>query len=157
MPLEDDIHGPSVKFHPALVFLACTIAAYGGHRLWPIRIEILLGYEDVGTAVMVVGVCIVILAQLPLRLAKTNIDPRKPTTKIVSTGLYAYSRNPIYMALCLISTGIGIRANSLIMILSVIPLAVLLYWAAIRKEEAYLERKFSDEYLRYKNKVRRWL
>jgi len=55
------------------------------------------------------------------------------------------------------SIGIGIRANRLIMILCVIPLAGMLYWAAIRKEEAYLERKFGDEYHQYKNKVRRWL
>ena len=47
--------------------------------------------------------------------------------------------------------------NSFWVLISFIPSAILVYYVAIKQEERYLERKFGDEYLLYKNKVRRWL
>jgi protein-S-isoprenylcysteine O-methyltransferase Ste14 len=63
----------------------------------------------------------------------------------------------MYVALCFISIGIGIFFNSIWILLSFMPSAVIVYYIAIKKEEAYLEEKFGEEYVRYKNNVRRWL
>ena len=116
-----------------------------------------MGVSKNRSGIATLGIFIILLAHYSLKRAGTNIEPTRPTTKIVSTGIYAFSRNPIYTALCLILMGIGIRENSVIILASIIPFMVMLYWAVIQKEEMYLERKFGEEYLQYKNRVRSWL
>jgi len=116
----------------------------------------LSGFKYIGVVVVMLGICITILARLSFKRAETNVAPWKPTTKIVSTGIFAYTRNPFYVAFCLISIGIGTFFNSIWILLSFIPSAVIIYYTAIKKEEAYLEEKFGEEYVHYKNKVRRW-
>ena len=157
MNIENDEKGAAVKFPPPLVFLIFLLAAYGVQHFWPIGIGISSGFKYIGVGVIMLGVCIVILASLSFKRAKTNIEPWKPTTKIISTGIYAYSRNPIYVGFFLILIGIGIFLNSFWILISFIPSAVLIYYIAIKKEEVYLEKKFGEEYIHYKNKVRRWV
>ena len=106
---------------------------------------------------MVVGVGVAIVVNSSFNRVGTAIEPWKPTTAIVTKGIYAWSRNPIYLGFCLINAGIGIANNSFWIFISFIPAAILLYHVAIAKEEAYLEKKFGDEYLAYKKKVRRWI
>lgn len=111
----------------------------------------------IGVAVVLFGFSLIVLVIRSFKRVETNIEPWKPTTKIVSTGVFAYSRNPVYAAFCIISIGVGIILNSIWILLSVIPSGILVYFIAIKKEELYLEEKFGEEYLRYKSKVRRWL
>jgi protein-S-isoprenylcysteine O-methyltransferase Ste14 len=75
----------------------------------------------------------------------------------VSSGIFSISRNPIYVALCFANIGIGLILNSWWVLVSFIPAAILVYLITIKSEESYLERKFGDEYLAYKSRVRRWL
>ncbi len=160
MSIEDDKKGAAVKFPPLLIFLFLLVAAYGLQHFWPISIggsSGSLGLKYIGGGVVMLGIGIVIFAAQSFNRAETNIEPWKPTIKIISTGIYQYSRNPIYTGFCLISIGIGIFLNSFWILISFIPLAILVYYAAIKKEEMYLEKKFGEEYISYKNKVRRWL
>jgi len=103
------------------------------------------------------GICAIVFIRQTFKNVETNIEPWKPTTTIISTGIYSHSRNPIYVAFCLILIGAGIFLDSWWVLISVMPSAVLVYYLAIRKEEAYLEKKFGEEYLLYQNEVRRWL
>ncbi len=157
MPERSDVKGASTKFHPALIFLFCLIAAAATHKIQPIGLGGLAAFEYIGGAVAVAGVVMVFTAQFSLSRANTSIDPRGPVTRIVTSGLFAYSRNPIYLGMCLITLGVGLRKNSLIIFAGTFVLALLLKHAVIQHEEAYLEEKFGESYLRYKNKVRRWL
>ena len=76
---------------------------------------------------------------------------------LISTGVYRITRNPMYVGMALLQTGIGIGfANGWIISL-VPPVLAIIYATAIRPEEAYLERKFGDPYTEYKRSVRRWL
>ncbi|MBL4818923.1 MAG: isoprenylcysteine carboxylmethyltransferase family protein [Deltaproteobacteria bacterium] len=84
------------------------------------------------------------------------MEPWKPTTQIISSGIYAYSRNPMYIAFGIVTIGTGIILNSLWITLSFIPSIVVIFFIAIKKEELYLENKFGQDYLSYKAKVRRW-
>lgn len=156
MTLEKDEKGASVKFPPPLIFLILMFAAYGMHYIWPIDISgSKLKY--IGIVMVLLGFGIVILVSQSFKRVKTNIEPWKPTTTIISNGVFAYSRNPIYVAFCLITIGVGISLNSIWILFSVIPCVMLVYYIAIKKEEVYLEEKFGEEYLQYKSKVRRWL
>jgi len=89
--------------------------------------------------------------------AQTAIDPAKPATAIVSDGVFRLSRNPLYLSLTLLYIGISLLFNALWALLLLLPLLVVVQIGVIQREEVYLERKFGDEYLRYKTQVRRWL
>jgi protein-S-isoprenylcysteine O-methyltransferase Ste14 len=89
----------------------------------------------------------------------TGQDPKpwESTPQIISTGIYRFTRNPMYvgMALLQLSIGIGLGNGWIVVLLPVVLL--LIYVIAIRHEEIYLERKFGEGYTRYKGSVRRWL
>jgi protein-S-isoprenylcysteine O-methyltransferase Ste14 len=90
---------------------------------------------------------------------KMEQDPKPwtPTPEIVSTGVYRFTRNPMYLGMALLQCGIGVGlANAWVIVLLPLTLAVV-HLTAIRHEETYLERKFGKAYTDYKSSVRRWL
>ena len=91
------------------------------------------------------------------RAAGTPVPARKPTTVIVRTGPYRFSRNPIYLAFSLLQLGIAIWGNSLWLLATLVGAVALIHYVVIPREEQYLERTFGAHYLDYKASVRRWL
>jgi protein-S-isoprenylcysteine O-methyltransferase Ste14 len=88
---------------------------------------------------------------------KTEIEPTKTTSKIIISGLYRYSRNPVYLILSACPIGLGFVFMIYWAMFAFIPVLIVIYYTAIKKEEQYLEKKFGQVYLDYKKKVRRWL
>ena len=154
---RQDKKGAAVKFPPPAIFVSCILLGAGLQYLRPVGLGIPESIEIFGYLLVLFGITIVILVAATFRRAGTAIEPWKPTTSVVTTGFYAWSRNPIYAGFCLINIGIGIASNSLWTFVSFIPAAFLLYYVVIAKEEAYLEEKFGEEYLVYKKNVRRWV
>jgi len=109
-----------------------------------------------GLAIICAGT-LVISAVRVMNRARTAINPSQPTTAIVSDGVFSLSRNPIYLSLTLLYTGITLLFNALWALVLLLPLLVIVQIGVVQREEMYLERKFGDEYLRYKQRVRRWL
>ena len=116
----------------------------------------ILGYS-IGGILIFFGIGIILHVKSRMAKAETNIEPWKPTTAILSDGIYGISRNPIYVAMTFIYVGVVFVFNSLWM------LPPLLFgfdrdeFGVILREEKYLEQKFGAEYLKYKKKVRRWI
>jgi len=75
-------------------------------------------------------------------------------TNLVTGGIYSLCRNPMYLGNILLILGFGIFANSLIFILIFFPVFLFLYFAIISAEEAFLSKKFGEEYEAYKSKVK---
>ena len=92
-----------------------------------------------------------------MKSAQTHIHVHKPTTLIVGSGPFAYSRNPIYLGMTLVVVAVACISNSLWVLLLSAPTALALQKLAIEPEERYLEGKFGRDYLEYKARVRRWL
>ena len=157
MKEENDKKGAAVKFPPPFIFLGFILAASAIQYCWPFSFLSSIGFKLIGVVVILIGLAIVVAAGLIFKKVDTNIEPWKPTSKIVSSGVFAYSRNPIYVAFCLAPIGIGFIVGSFWILMSFVPAAITVYFVAIKKEEAYLEKKFGDEYRAYKNNVRRWL
>lgn len=155
--LHDDTRGAGVRFPPPLILLLCLLAGVGLHNSLPLPIGFTSPLNLVGLVFVFSALVIVALCALAFRRAATAIEPWKPTTSMLYSGCYTFSRNPIYLSFCLLLFGIGITANSLWILLSTVPCSVGIYYAAISREEAYLERKFGADYLQYKQQVRRWL
>jgi protein-S-isoprenylcysteine O-methyltransferase Ste14 len=89
----------------------------------------------------------------------TTANPMKPqnTSGIVTTGLYKISRNPMYVGLLTILTGYAVWLGSLTPFLMLPVFYALITEMQVKPEEKILEQKFGDEYLNYKNRVKRWL
>jgi Putative protein-S-isoprenylcysteine methyltransferase len=110
-----------------------------------------------GFALTTIAALLMLFALIALIRHKTSPDLYKPTTAIVRSGPYRFTRNPLYLALVTLFLGIALLANSW-WILGLAPvLFALLHFVVVKREEAYLEQKFGEEYLRYKRAVRRWL
>jgi protein-S-isoprenylcysteine O-methyltransferase Ste14 len=103
------------------------------------------------------GVALNVAGFVTQRRAGTDPIPFNPTTRIVSHGLYRFSRNPMYIGFAFWTFGLAILVDSVWMLLAVPIGLVLIDLLIVRREEAYLERKFGGEYLAYKRQVRRWL
>ena len=88
---------------------------------------------------------------------KTPFDTSKSTVKIVKTGAFKYSRNPLYLSLLLLLSGVAVFISSIWLLFAVPILFLLLLFLAVLPEEKYLSQKFGREYLDYMKKVRRWI
>ena len=106
---------------------------------------------------MVVAIALLSSAVAKFRASGTPVPARKPTTVIVRTGPYRFSRNPIYLAFSLLQLGIAIWVNSLWLLATLVAAVALIHYVVVPKEEQYLERRFGTQYLEYKASVRRWL
>lgn len=81
----------------------------------------------------------------------------RPTIRIVRTGPYRWSRNPIYLSFSLLQLGVAFWVNSLWLLVTLILGMAVMSFVVIPREEQYLERRFPSDYSAYKASVRRWL
>lgn len=148
-----------MRIPPPVAYIAAIVAGIGLHELlWPLPIALPRAPRVAGA--LLIGLLGVALAAGALRLFRTTGQDPKPwvaTPEIIRTGVYRFTRNPMYLGLSLLQSAIGIGVGNL-WVLLLVPLAcVVVQITAIRHEEAYLERKFGDAYRDYKTSVRRWL
>ena len=79
------------------------------------------------------------------------------TVLLITSGPYRYTRNPLYIALTLAQVSVALWYNNLWILLLVVPSLIVITRYAIAREERYLEKLFGQQYLDYKQRVRRWL
>ncbi len=157
MSFEKDKKGASVKFPPPIVFILFMLIAYVIHYMVTIEVGNMSLILYLGSFFVMLGFAVLLVASISFKRHQTSIKPWKPTTQIISSGLFSYSRNPIYLSFCIVTIGVGLILNSLWVTLSFIPSIIVIFYNVIQKEEKYLENKFGQDYLLYKEKVRRWL
>ncbi len=87
----------------------------------------------------------------------TNVNPTLPTTVIVESGPFRFTRNPLYLGLTLIYIGLLLLLNTWRSLFLLIPVWLVMHFLVVRREEAYLQRKFGDTYGGYCQRVRRYL
>ena len=148
---------PQVIIFPPALYAGTLLAGLVIDFFFPIRLLPRWTTILSGAAAITIAVLIAISAISRMRRAKTAVNPALPTTAIVCGGIFGLSRNPIYVAFTLLSLGIALLFNALVLQLLLPPLLFVVQNGIIKREEIYLERKFGDEYLRYKVRVRRWL
>ena len=157
--LSTERDGAAVRVPPPLVYLGGVIAGVVIHWL---VLPLPLGLSAAARIALTAAAALlgILLMGGAIRLFRqTGQDPKpwEPTPEVVSTGVYRFTRNPMYVSMALLQIAIGVGlANGWILAL-VPPVLVIVYGTAIRHEEAYLERKFGETYASYKRSVRRWL
>jgi protein-S-isoprenylcysteine O-methyltransferase Ste14 len=109
-----------------------------------------------GVACVFLGV-VGLPAVLAFHRARTSPNPFRPSSALVTTGPYRFSRNPMYVGLTLLYAGVAIWVNTVWPLLFLPVILIVLHYGVVVREEAYLERTFGDEYRHYARRVRRWL
>ena len=142
--------------YPPLIALAFT--AVGGivHYFWPVSVAL---RPIAWTLAGVAGVASMSLARWgawQLKHAGTAIDPYGSSSAIVTSGPYAYSRNPLYLAIGLLFAALALACNSVAMLAMIPPWFVIMHFGVVLREEQYLAAKFGATYTAYQRQVRRW-
>ena len=104
-----------------------------------------------------IAVVLVVLSRRELIKHKEHPNPYKPTSAIVTSGIYGFTRNPIYIGFHLVVLAVAVAANNAWLFVSALLLFVLLQFGVVRAEERYLSGKFGAEYDEYRRRVRRWV
>jgi protein-S-isoprenylcysteine O-methyltransferase Ste14 len=154
---ENNTDTPGVIAPPPLIYVGALVAGLLANRRYhipflPGRVARTLGWPLVAC-----GLVIGFLGDREMHRAETNVDPYKPATSVVTGGPFRFTRNPLYLSMTLIYGGISALANALPAALLLPVVLRLMRRGVIEREERYLERKFGDEYIEYKEKVPRWI
>ena len=149
---------PGVIAFPPFIWLVSAVISALVH-FFLIRLPI-MSYS----ACLVCGIVFLILAPtlawsalVAMKTAGTNVNPAKPALTIARGGPFRFTRNPMYLALCLLQVALGFFLNDWITLVFVVPLALIFHYGVILREERYLAAKFGEPYLELKREVRRWL
>ena len=152
--------GPNTVIRPPLLYGLGLALGLGLDALVPVSLAAGVDRDvryATAAAVVLAALALAGTAFFQFRRAGTNVPTWQPTLALVTDGLYARSRNPIYIALNLLYLGIAIATGSAWMLVLLLPLLLVLQFGVILREEAYLEEKFGQSYRDYRKRVRRWL
>jgi protein-S-isoprenylcysteine O-methyltransferase Ste14 len=151
---------PDIKIRPPILFAAALLFGFGLDHLMPLPIVIArsdgLIHKLIPSAIVLLGFAIAIVGIRNFSRAGTPVPGNRPVRAVVTTGIHAWSRNPIYVGMVLLYVGIGVAVRSTWIIALAPVILVVLRYAVIAREETYLEQRFGTAYLNYKNRVRRW-
>jgi protein-S-isoprenylcysteine O-methyltransferase Ste14 len=153
--LERD--SPGVIIFPPILFGLGMIVSTALHFVSPQPI-VARGLAFVLSGlILALSISLAIWAHRTMSAAGTTPNPAAPTTALVTTGPFAYSRNPIYIAETLIYVAVAFFVNDLWFAPVLVAVMVVLERGVIRREERYLAAKFAGAYEHYRAHVRRWL
>lgn len=110
-----------------------------------------------GVALIIVGAGFVVLARREFAQHGQPTDPGLPTSKLVATGVFSISRNPLYLGGVGILVGIALVINLPWVLVLLLPALVTCHYILIAPEERYLAAKFGAEYQMYAASVHRWI
>lgn len=159
----DDTGTAGVVARPTLLFPAVLLLGFISDHLlrlpFPVQRIGLVHWISAAIAgfMILIGVALFKAAVSNFSRAATPLPTSKPARALVTTGIYHWTRNPIYLAFFLVYLGIGIAVRSSWILILILPLAMVIHYGVVIREEAYLERRFGDAYRDYKGRVRRWL
>jgi protein-S-isoprenylcysteine O-methyltransferase Ste14 len=143
--------------HPPVVALMFIVIAYVLGRFAPLPFSAPAILRYTGLALTFVGFLLGIGALIEFRKARTTLDPHGSAKKLVISGIYRFTRNPIYLGFLLMVVGLPLNSGSYWGIVLAPFYIFMMNRLIIQHEEAYLEKKFGKTYTSYVSRVRRWV
>ena len=157
MANEQDHPGIHKNIHPPIVALMFIVIAYFLGRFIPVPFMAPMLLQNIGLAMTFVGFLLGVGALLEFRKARTTLDPHGSVNHLVTSGIYRFTRNPIYLGFMLMVIGLPLNSGSYWGILMIPLYMIAMTRLVIQHEEAYLEKKFKNQYTDYRSGVKRWL
>ncbi len=145
------------KIPPPIITLICGLGIYFSRPLFPKYNYI--STDIIAASFLLLGIITLITAVLSFRRQSTTVNPLQPekASSLVVSGIFKYSRNPMYLGMLLILISMTIKFNFVGGILIIFAFIAFITKFQIIPEEIVLERLFGDEFTRYKKKTRRWI
>ena len=146
-----------IKIPPPIIVLTLIISIYfSSKKIDLINIPFQL---EISFFILSLGILVFINPVLKFIKSKTTINPIQfeETNRLVTSGIFKYSRNPMYLGMLMIIISTSIFYLN---IYSILTPFLFVFWInkfQIKREEVFLTEKFGKEYLSYKNKTRRWI
>ncbi len=153
------MHSLKLKIPPIIVVLIIGLLMYSLNFL-SLSLSLKLPYTGLLTITILICACAFILAGgYYFKKAKTTVNPMQPnqTSSLVDSGIYNYSRNPMYVGFYLFLLAWAVFLNNAFALLLSFGFILYMNHFQIKPEEQALESLFAQDYLTYKQKVRRWL
>jgi protein-S-isoprenylcysteine O-methyltransferase Ste14 len=150
---------PNVVILPPILLLATIITGIVLDWLVPIGIFETVPRTPrmvVGVILFVLGASMTVTARRAFHESQTNIRPDKQTMAIITSGLYAHVRNPIYQGAAIALLGLALMLGSDWIPILMVPMLLVLHYGVVLREERYLEKKFGEAYRRYTSEVPRY-
>lgn len=149
------VDAPDMAMFPPIIVLLHIVA--GLVLNWVAQLSFGHAWGWIGLILLGGAFTVIHMAKSLFEEAETNVIPNMPTTSIVTTGVYKYTRNPMYVGFLLGFAGLAMVADAPLMLLLTVSLFFVLDRKVIEPEEEYLADKFGEDYLSYKESVQRWI
>lgn len=154
---QHDGPGTNRKIHPPIVALLFIALAIVLGRFAAIPVSAPVFVRNIGFGLTFIGFLCGVGAFIEFRRLRTTLDPHGPASALVTKGIYRLTRNPIYLGFLLMVIGFPLNYGNYWGILISPVFVMTMNRMVIEKEEAYLEKKFKEQYTGYRSRVRRWL
>jgi protein-S-isoprenylcysteine O-methyltransferase Ste14 len=142
---------------PPFVYLAGIIAGYLLQRVSPLPLPPAGLSRALGWLCIAAWALIALPALAAFFRARTSMIPLTESRVLVQTGLYRFTRNPMYLGLAFLQAGVGLLWGQPWILIMLVPVILVIQSFTVAWEERYLERRFGDEYRAYRARVRRWI
>ena len=127
------------------------------HFVFPVGRFIVFPWRLLGAIPLALGILINLIADRAFKGHETTVKPFEGSTFLITSGVFRFSRHPMYLGFVLILMGIAVFMGSLTPYAVIPVFVVLMEVVFIKVEERMLEEKFGEAWLEYKGKVRRWI
>ena len=154
--LDGKEHYANVHFPPPLIHLVAIMAAVGIAAFFPLALGASGLAAGLGSGLLILSLLIAGSAFRQFANSDNPVPPNQPIKSLMEEGVFRFTRNPLYLALALLHTGIGLISGNAWMLITLLPALLVIRYYVIAHEEAYLARRFGQDYLDYRARVRRW-
>tara|TARA_Y100000590_G_C15592298_1_gene966584 strand:- start:722 stop:1186 length:465 start_codon:yes stop_codon:yes gene_type:complete len=149
--------GPNIKGNPLRISVGLLLASYIiGEFILP-KYPLIYFLNLIGVLGLIASVSIFFSGFNIFKTYNEDPNPTSISNKIIKTGIFAYTRNPIYLSFVTFHLSMFLIFENVMYFLSAIAQAIWLHNYVINKEEEYLNMQFSEEYKNYTNTVKRWI
>lgn len=149
---------PGVFIPPPIIYLLIFLSSFLLQRALPIKLSVSYYLTlSVGIIFIISSIAVLIAAIGLFIKSKNTLITIKPANSLQTTGIYSFTRNPMYLGLMLLYTGIAMIIVNWWALILLPELVLIVTYFIIKPEERYLERSFGLLYLQYKREVRQWI
>ena len=151
------MNGPNVKGNPLKIVVGLLVVSYIIGEFFLAKYSLAYIINLIGVLGLIASVSIFIAGFNLFKSYGEDPNPSSNTNRIITTGIFAYTRNPIYLAFVVFNFSMFLTFENVMYFLSSLGLGIWLHHWVIKIEEDFLLDQFSDEFTRYKSNVKRWL
>ena len=142
---------------PTHLLLLALVVMVTLHVVAPLRSVVPYPGRLLGVTPLLLGVAMNLVADRAFKKARTTVKPFEESSALLTTGMFALSRNPMYLGFLFILVGVGVIMGSLAPFGVAVVFPLLVQRMFIRREEEQLREIFGEAWSRYRSRVRRWL